>query len=51
MVLKVLFKLDDIEVLTKVVETPFPDYQGILDKIRTENVIKIKKMIFIKNLS
>lgn len=40
---KVLFKLDDIEVISKVVELQFPDYIAILDNVRVEKKIKVNK--------
>lgn len=47
---KVLFKLDDIEILTKVVELQFPDYKTILSNVKTDKKIEISKSEFHKKL-
>lgn len=40
---RVLFKLDDIEVITKVTELQFPDYVGILNNVKVDKKVKINK--------
>ena len=40
---RVLFKLADTEIITKVVELQFPDYVGILNNVRIDKKIKINK--------
>lgn len=40
---RVLFKLADTEIISKVVELQFPDYVGILNNVRTDKKIKINK--------
>lgn len=47
---KVLFKLNDVEILTKVVELQFPDYKTILETVKADKKIEIAKADFQKKL-
>ena len=47
---RVLFKLNDIEIITKVVEIQFPDYNSILKGVKTPKKVELSKVDFQKAL-
>lgn len=47
---KVLFKIDDIEIIAKVIELQFPDYDAILKSVKSDKIVKINSESFKKKL-
>lgn len=47
---RVLFKIGDIEILTKIVEIQFPDYENIIKSAKRDKVIRLNKADFKKKL-
>ncbi|VWL85440.1 DNA polymerase III subunit beta [Oceanivirga miroungae] len=47
---KLLFKIDDIEIIAKVIELQFPDYDGILKSVKSDKIVKVNSEALKKKL-